>query len=159
MKKIKLLTSIFCKDQWDRFAHGPHCPKYLATFRDIEWNVTAKKSYTRETFEIGVPIHALKLQLTDLGTFRGPPHAIPLHAARISRNVSWFTFLGIKMMHRVRLELGPDNLQARTLTASLSCLDKNTVKKSIQILPFLGFLPSTQLGISKLNHHGRHFFS
>ena len=47
-----------------------HCPKYLATFRDIEWNVTAKQSYTRETFEIGVPIYALKLQLTDLGTFR-----------------------------------------------------------------------------------------
>ena len=34
------------------------------------------------------------------------------------------------MMHRVRLELGPDNLQARTLTARLSCLDKKTVKKS-----------------------------
>ena len=44
--------------------------EYLATFRDIEWNVTAKQSYTRERFEIGVPIYALKLKLTDLGTFR-----------------------------------------------------------------------------------------
>ena len=54
----------------------------------MEWNVTAKKSYTRETFEIGVPIYALKLQLTDLGTFRDPPHTTPLHAARITWNDS-----------------------------------------------------------------------
>ena len=29
-------------------------------------------------FEIGVPIYALKLQVTDLRKFRNPPHATPL---------------------------------------------------------------------------------
>ena len=98
----------------------------------------------KEKFKIGVLIYALKLQIRDLGTFCDPPHASPLHAARLSRiilqytdpdpqhwlyqwkndnrtippslrslhtsrNVSWFTFLNIKIMHCMRLNLGRKN--------------------------------------------------
>ena len=49
---------------------------WVLLYTKIHWTysiagtVTAKQSYTRETFEIRVPIYALKLQLTDFGTFR-----------------------------------------------------------------------------------------
>ena len=101
-----------------------HCPKYLATFRDIEGNVTAKKLYTRETFEIGIPIYALKLQLTDHGTFRDPPHAAPLHSLCISRNISWYTTCSPPPLARCVYAV-----QARTLTTRLLYLDKKNPKK------------------------------
>ena len=158
-----------------------HCPKYLATFRDIEGNVTAKKLYTQEQFEIGVPIYALKLQLTDLGTFRDTPHATPsLRSLRISRNISRYLILDIKFMLPVRLELGPDDPQAGTLTTRLPFLDTiaytdlispppphNTAPISRNVSRYLISLPSTQQSTyiskcleilqQKMNHEKLHY--
>ena len=92
--------------------------KYLATFWDIEGNVTVIKSYTREKFEIKVPIYALKLQLTDLRTFRDPPHSIPLPSL-----ASYISECFVIHIPRYGLELGPDNPQAVTLTTRLPFLD------------------------------------
>ena len=97
----------------------PHCPKYLGTFRDIEGNVTAKKLYTWEKFEIGNSLHISEKFVI----YPIPPS---LRALRISRNVSWFTFLDPKMPQCARVEFRWDDPQAgRTLTTRPPILHVN----------------------------------